>query len=203
MASFVIFVGSTVVAETIEWTDHLAGFKSSFFGAMLFSIAWLGLVFPLNLLVGGLYHWRRWQRGRTWLVLAPSLLLFSVVILGEIIDPPTAAGRFRHITGMAIPSSAENLQHDFRGLGIGGSDEHFYFRCQPAETQLLIKTAGLQLLADYPLPDPKTLSNLGFPDLQNWPNPKVYRLDNQTERFSIDLVTYETNRQVYLHFMGD
>ena len=203
VASFVIFVSAEVLAETIEWTDHLAGFESSFFGAMLFAIAWLGVIFPLNLVVGGLYHWRRWQRGRAWLVLGPSLLFFAVIMLSEIIDPPTASARFQHIAGMALPPSAENVQHYYRGVGVGGMDEYFYFRCQPLETQLLVKTLGLKSVDDPAAPDPKVLQSIGFSNLPTWSGPKSYRLDNSTDGFSIELTTDETSRQVFLHFVGD
>jgi len=202
VASFVIFVSSAIVAETIEWTDHFAGFKSSYFSALLFAIAWLGLVLPLNLIVGGLYHWRRWQRGRAWFVLGPSLLVFTLIIAAELIDPPTASARFQHDAGMPLPPSAENVQHYFRGLGVGGMDEYFYFRCQPADTQSLIKTLGLKPADGARPPDQKTLPPAGFPNPQIWPAPKTYRLDDQTNGLFIELTTDESNRQVLLHFIG-
>lgn len=202
VASFVIFVSSAVLTETIDWTDHLSGFKSSYFAALLFAIAWLGLVLPLNLIVGGLYHWRRWRRGRAWLVLGPSLLVFDLIILAEIMDPPTAAARFQHDAGMALPQSADNVQHYFRGVGVGGFDEYFYFRCQAAETQLLIKTLGLKPADGARPPDQTTLPPIGFPDPQSWPAPKSYRLDNQQDGLLTELTTDESNRRVFLHFMG-
>lgn len=197
-----IFVSSAVLTETIDWTDHLAGFKSSYFAALLFAIAWLGLVLPLNLLVGGLYHWRRWQRGRTWLVLGPSLLVFALIILAEITDPPTASARFQHDAGLPFPPSAENVQHYFRGVGVGGMDEYFYFRCQPADTLSLIKTLGLKSADSNSAPDPKVLQNIGFSNLQDWPDPKTYRLDDQSDGLFIELTTDKPNRQVFLHFIG-
>ena len=202
VGSFLIFVSSAVLTETIDWTDHLAGFTASYFAALLFAIAWLGLVLPLNLIVGGLYHWRRWQRGRTWFILGPSLLIFALIIVAEIIDPPTAAARFQHDAGMPLPPSAENVQHYFRGVGVGGFDEYFYFRCQPADTQSLVKILGLKPADSAHPPDQTTLPPTAFPDPQTWPAPKIYRLDNPNDGLFIELTTDESNHQVFLHFMG-
>jgi len=201
--SFLIFASSVVVSSTVEWTDHFGGFVSSCFEVFLFSYFWLLLILPLNLIIGGLYRWRRWQNGRTWFVLAPSLFVFFAMAFGEIIEPPTAHARFEKVTEMPIPASAQNIQHYFRGQGIGGIDEFFYFTCSAADTQFLVKNLHLALNEGGNPDYGEELRSIGFPNPQSWPNPKTYSFDDQKDGLRTELITDGANSQVLLHFSGD
>lgn len=203
VGSFLIFASSVVISNTIEWTDHFQGFVSSPMDVFLFGYFWLIFIFPLNLIVGGLYRWRRWRNGRTWFVLAPSFFVFAVMVFGEIIEPPTAHARFEKVTEMPMPASAQNIQHYFRGLGIGGIDEFFYFTCSPADTRLLIKNSHLALNEGGNPDYGEELRSIGFPNPQSWPNLKTYSFDDPKDGLITELMTDGANRQVLLHFVGD
>lgn len=194
--SFGIFLLSYVLDQAIRWSDPWEGAFNGLLQSMFTGFAWILYVLPLSLGINGLYRWRRWERGRTWAVLAPAFGCTLLVLVGFAFSPPTAEGRLRGFTGAPLPPSVRSLRTHFTGGGLSDYDDIYYFECSAADTDQLIAALGLSLADQF---DQDILASPPFLD---WPNPaawvgrRVYR--GGRDHWFYYLATDASREHVYL-----
>lgn len=137
-----------------------------FFGTLMATVPWLVILAPLT---GAVYYARRrHQRLRTLIVLAPSALVFVLIVCPLLMTPPTAANRFRQLTEHALPASARDVRMYDAGGGFDGVETTFFLRCTAEDTDGLIHVLGLQ---PSNAGDQPPFDNL--PDA-TWPSPQLW-----------------------------
>lgn len=176
-------------------------FEKSIFYVMIFGLAWLLNIFPLNLLVLGLYRWRRWRKYRTQFVLGPSLCIFGISMLLEVFNWPTAHQLFKVETGVPLPDSAQDLRSSGEHTAMGQIRDTFYFRCNPHDTEKLIQAMHLDEdntgFGNSPIERPKP----DWPDPRTWKGRRVYTHSDAKNWVFYNLVTDENQNQVYVYIM--
>ncbi len=200
LISFLLFTSGFIVTETIRWTDHFRGFVNGIHHLLFFGIGWLMYGLPWYLLGCFLYRKRDWSRYRARWVLVPSALMFAVFPASLVIDPPTAAHRFKQSTQTELPGSLQELHFRFTGGGMADQSDTYYFRTTAEEMESLIKRMRLEpqnvvVTGSDSLP--------GCPDPSTWKGLREYRRvsDSEFPQWYLYLVTDETKTQAYIRFM--
>ncbi|WP_395715766.1 hypothetical protein [Prosthecobacter sp.] len=201
LLSFGVFCFGLVVDQAARWTDHLAGIVNGLFQCIYMGIAWCLYLLPWSLLVFGLYRWRKWKRFRTHWMVAPSAAFFVLVLVILLIEPPTAANRFRSIAKVELPSTAIDLHYSLSGGGLADYGDQYYFKCRPEDVSKLIEV--MKLAEDQSYKGPGSYSIIsglpGCPDPDSWTGSKQFRRD--TETWFYYLLTNHNKTEVYV-FIG-
>jgi hypothetical protein len=137
--SLCIFSLSLVVDQTFRWTNHLHGAVNGLFETIYLGIAWCFYLVPWCLVVFLLYRWKKWRRFRAHWLIAPSVLIFFLVVFGLVADPPTPGNRFRRMTKAELPALASDLHYSFSGGGLADYGDQYYFKCLPEDVDRLIE----------------------------------------------------------------
>ncbi len=111
----------------------------------------VGLLFSVPLLIWlviiwGIYGENRAWRGRAWLALLPSALLFSGNILETAFQPPREQRlrkRFQLMFHAELPTDARNIDATYPTLADSGHVD-FVFRCSKASAYALITAMNLK-----------------------------------------------------------
>lgn len=201
LLSFGIFCCGLVVDQTLRWTNPWAGMVNGLFQCIYVGIAWSFYLVPWTLLIFGLYRWRKWKRFRTHWLVAPSAVLFVFVTVGLLVEPPTAANRFRSRAKIELPATATDLHYSFSGGGLADYSDEYYFKCRPEDVQKLIEGMKLSLDTSYKGPGDYTIiSGLpGCPDPDSWTGSAQYRKNEETWFYY--LLTNQSKSEVYI-FIG-
>lgn len=199
-ASFLMFTGSYVVDQAFRWSDPIEGIASGLFHVFFTGIAWLFSGLVPGLVVASLYRWRGWRRFRTVAITATGIAALALTIAGLIFDPTTPAGRLKDFAGAELPSSARDLHTHFSGGGIADYSDYYYFRCEAADTEALIRALHLKIdesssgwFEKSPFP--------GWPNPTDWVGSTLYAGDRDNHSWFYYLRTDATREQVYL-FIG-
>jgi hypothetical protein len=200
LASFLMFTGSNVLNETFRWSDPLEGMANGMIEVIFMGFVWLFFGLVPGLLIDGLYRWLAWQRFRTLAITAPGIAALSMIITGLIFDPNTPAGRLKHFTGADIPASARDLRAHYSGGGLADYGDFYYFRCEPTDTEALIRALQLKIdesnsgwFEKSPFP--------GWPNPADWVGSTLYIGERDNFSWFYYLRTDAAREQVYL-FVG-
>ena len=202
LLSFLAFPVGYTIDQTFRWTNHWEGFLSGLMQGAIFSVAWcLIYILPWSLIIFGLYRWRRWQRFRTQWILAPSILIVTVMIGSLIFDPPRPANRFKNFAKTELPANAQNLCFQFRGGGFADYSDTYYFKTTPEEVDRIIADMGLSEDEFYGREGMShtTVTQLeGCPDFSSWEGAKQFKGWDERQHWFYYLITDSTRTQVYV-----
>lgn len=171
---------------TSFWDGLLAGLIHVVF---FFSVAFAVWILPLNLIVLGLYRWRKWT-GNSRLVgaMLPSVLIFLAVSIYALAYPQKSKERFARFVGASVPTGATGFRAFHSGGGVTDYSDYYYFECEPAELEGLLNAAqfeardGREVLRE----DGKMWAFASLPP--DWPQPaawdgfQVYRLHDKPRK---------------------
>jgi hypothetical protein len=200
--SFVALPLGYAVEQAFRWTDRWEGFLSGLLQGAMLGLPWcLIYVLPWGLAILGLYRWRGWVRFRSQWILAPSLLVFGVMLASLVLDPPMPATRFANFTKVSLPSDAGVLHYRFTGGGLIDYGDTYYFTTTPSEVERLIREMGLEEDRFYssqgerypgfsPLP--------GCPDYASWEGGSHFKGWDERQHWFYYLITDSTRTQVYV-----
>jgi hypothetical protein len=196
VVSFGVFVSAIVLDQAVRWSNPIEGAINGIFQTVVTGFAWLLYVLPLTLLLHVFFRWRRWERYRTLALLGPAIACVLLVLVGFLVDPPTASRRLHQFTGARLPSSAREVRTHFTGGFLADFEDTYYFQCSPAETERLISALGLKPADRY---DQNWFDRAPFadwPDPSIWKERRVYR--GSRDHWSYYLATDASRQQVYL-----
>lgn len=199
LLSFLILISSYTLDQTIRWTDHLEGFRAALVHSLILLPFCAIFVLPYSLLVIGLYQWRKWRRFRTQWLVAPACLALIATLANLVVEPPTAANRFRRFAKAELPADARNLLYSASGGGFADYDDNYYFETSPAEVHRLLREMKF---------DPAKGGELGFsiisgakslngPDPAAWTEARVYQRHN-VDGWYYTLITDVAKSRVYI-----
>jgi hypothetical protein len=202
LLSFLAFPVGCTIDQTFRWTNHWDGFVSGLIQGGILGVLWcLIYVLPWSLIIFWLYRWRRWQKFRTPWILAPSILIVTVMIGSLIVDPPTPAKRFKNFAKTELPSNAQNLKFRFSGGGFADYADTYYFKTTPEEVDRIIADMGLAEDEFYGREgfSHTTVSQLdGCPDFSSWEGAKQFKGWDDRQHWFYYLITDSTRTQVYV-----
>jgi|GEM_PF-4819371 len=126
--SFVVTLGLGILTSALRWSDFLLGLKvSAFMFALLAIPLFVVLAAVQGILSAIVMSRRRRAAWRTWVVLAPALLIvaLSLVDIASLFPPERRARRelAQHLGG-AVPDSVRDVTLDYSG----GIDPGWAFR---------------------------------------------------------------------------
>jgi hypothetical protein len=193
-------IGQISLYGFAELVPHLMDevMKDTFF----LGFAWAFFVLPINLITLGLYHWRKWRKYRTPIVLAPSLFFLAEVIMVFIFHFPTASLEFKEDTGVALPKSARDFLSVFHQNYSARDENIYFFRCDPQDTETLIKALRLyEIKLGGPYESQNSILNppkKGWPDAQTWTGVRAFHRDDSQTFTSYTITTSKDETEVYV-----
>ncbi len=169
--------------------------------AAFWSVAWAIFALPINLITLRLYRRHFWSRFRTLIVLAPSMIFLGLAIRGLAFNYPTPSKEFQVDAGVPLPKSARGLHSSWdRNLWYTTNEDMFYFRCDPSDTEMLIKDMHLKENLSG-IPDSPAPEKPNWPDVREWQGMRVFNgvtyEANDDELIHHTLITDKTETQVY------
>lgn len=201
LISFALFSLGYIIDQTIRWSEPLSGFINGMFHVFVFGIVWCVYLLPWNLIIFGLYRWRKWARFRTPLILAPACLALLLSLIGLATNPPTPSNRFKAFTKIDLPHETINLHYFFSGGGITDYTDIYYFETSSDEVTRLI--TQLELEQDKTRPDSeyfhcsiRVLPNC--PDYLTWTGATYYRGWDERQHWFYELITDSSRTKVYV-----
>lgn len=199
LLSFSVFCCGLLIDQAFRWTNQWAGLVNGLFQCIYFGFAWCFYLVPWSVLIFSLYQWRKWKRFRTHWLVAPSAALFVFAMVGLLVEPPTAANRFRSMAKIELPSTASDLHYSLSGGGLADYSDEYYFKCRPQDVQKLIEGMELSLDASYKGPGSYTIINglPGCPDPESWAGSVQYRRDEKLWFYY--LLTNQSKNEVYIY----
>lgn len=194
-------VGS-IIEQMIRTTNLLHGFVIGLFQVFIYGFVWVLYVLPWSLLIEGLYRWRKWQRFRTYWMLAPAFIITAIPVGSLFVEPPFASTRFEKLTQTTLPENMQNFRCDLSGggMGIGDYFDTYYFETTPEEFERLSRK--MQLSPDDFFDKQRgyltTIEVLpGWPDHKQWENSSQYRGERPSGGFYC-VITDSTKTKVYI-----
>ena len=201
LAGLLIFALTIAIDKAVRSTDHWNGFLAGMFYCMfvlpVVAVAYLPwcLVFLL------ICDRRRWNRARTWLLLAPPLVLCALMIFSLVRSWPYWEGTFPRYMKTALPADAVNMRY-FHGPGGIDTSASYCFETSPAEVS--------RLIAEMHLKEDKHWNSEGgmlrgrdrdlLPDFRNWEEPKRYHRHVRSNLY--ELITDRERRRVYVSYVN-
>jgi len=179
LISFILFNTGYIVDQTIRWSDHFHGFMNGVCHVIMNGIAWCIFILPWSLLIFGLFRWRKWNRFRAHVVLAPVAMVLVMMLSNLVVFPPTPSNRLKSLTKVDLPKDIKNLNYYFSGGGITDYHDEYYFETSPLEIQRLISEMDLHEGGGYSNAADLEGSYLNFPDFISWKNSTVYARNDQ------------------------
>mgnify|MGYP000032353437 CR=1 FL=1 len=213
LLSFGIFHLGPLVDQTVRWSDHLRGFMNGVFHIIFYTFGWGIYLLPWSLIVYGLYRWRKWKRFRTAWTIAPAFLVWVLVIIGFVSDPPTSKGAFEKLITRPLPESVKNLNVYRSGGGVADYTYLFYFEIDPEDFDKVLSSRAFERLelsvndmwmfqssgANSSRPVYKRL--LGdvsdLPSPHDWEEAEIYEIYTENRLWRYRILTDKTHRQVY------
>ncbi len=195
-ASFLAFILPNTIWKVLIYTDHLHGLYVGWRTVSISAIYWLILIFPLNLLVLGLFRWKHWIRGRALFLLGPSVTILAAFLLGMVAVPFAPRKWFAMEAGMPVPASAGDFRANLRGGEFDG--DAYYFECDPSDTKELIQALNLEVGLNSNLPGPYTVAD--WPKLPTG-HVRIFSHFNSDKFLGCILMTDESLTHVYV-YMG-
>lgn len=198
LISFILYNSGFILDQTVQWTDHYNGFINGIFHILVYSIVWCVEILPWSVLIYVLYRWKKWERFRTYWILAPAILILIGISASLILSPSTPAKRFKSFAKADLPTNATGLKFNFRGGGLADYGDTYYFKTSPNEVERLIMQMHLQkeedFIADSSYTPIGTLPNC--PDFKTWTNAKQYR--NHAGVWFYYLIVNGSKTEVYI-----
>ncbi len=201
LLSFAIIFFAFVIDQTLRWTEHYDGFINGLLHGSLCGIAGCIIyILPWSLLVCWGYRKKDWSENRSFIFLAPSLLILLLILGGLIISPPTAKERFKEDFKIEMPREISALRYKLSGGGIADRIDTFYFRTTPKEIENMIAKMGLAEDASYAKPQVSVISQIPeIPDPSSWKAARSYSWDN--ESYFITLIVNDSKTEVYFRML--
>jgi hypothetical protein len=166
---------------------------------MFYGVLWCLIVMPWSLAVAGIYIWRKWQRFRASLVLAPAVLFLVTGVGSLILYPETPEKRFSGFSGTSLPAVCRNLKYDFVGGGVRDYEDAYYFETTPDEVERLIREMKLEHDKTFGMEGHfKENPRAGFPDFRKWPEVASYKRFKKKDGWFYRIVTDQTRTRVYI-----
>jgi len=220
--SYVFWISSGILDQVFRWTDHATGLLNGLILAVIATFSWAVICFPVNITTFLLYRLWGWKRYRRTALLAPSVGMFGLIVVGLIFDPSDAQHRLKDITGATLPASARDIRTDFSGGGFADFEDWYYFRCSREDANRLIKELHLETgysdnnPFNYLYPPKKKWPGpvqsdewLGFtepgfikhgwPDPKNWSEPQMYDGQSGDGKWQYHMLIDGEHQQVYLN----
>lgn len=202
--SFIIFNTGFVIAQTLRWTNPLAGLANGLFHSIVWSVVWLMLMLPWSLGVYFFYSKKLDIRHRAQCILAPAWLMLILSLGSLILQPPTAQKRFERLANLKFPTPVEDLNTNFMGGGLADFSDTYYFKTSSSEIERIIKEK--QMVEDEPFGKFGLFSTIikplkGSPDFKNWEGVKQYRWMDERHHWFCNLITDSSKTQAYI-FVG-
>ncbi|MBK1833610.1 hypothetical protein [Roseibacillus ishigakijimensis] len=142
--SYLILLTGSVIYGIATYTDPWQGLFAGIFDAIFpYGFLWAFFCLPWVLLSAWVYHHNHWQRLRRTIVLLPSLAFLCLQMTAAVNDYPTPTKRFRDLTKIDFPETAQNIQTYFYGGGLADYGDFYYFETSATETQRLIRQLKL------------------------------------------------------------
>ncbi|MDF3130084.1 hypothetical protein P0Y35_12825 [Kiritimatiellaeota bacterium B1221] len=214
LISFVLFNSAPIVDQTLRWSNHFNGFVNGVFHIFFYGWAWVLYFLPWSLVIYGVYRWRKWKRYRAVWTLVPTVLIWGVVFVGFVTDPPTAKGIFERKILNPMPASVKNLRAFRAGGGVADYTYLISFDVDPEEFEAVLKSRPFERssrkLRDLTLfrksygedPQPAIYEFL-VGEKEDWPSPyewgevEVYEFETENHHWWYTLITDKAHRRVF------
>lgn len=198
--SFGLFNVGFIIEQTLRWSDPLQGFLSGLKIAYISAVGWAIFVLPWSLMIAVMYRWQKWQRYRTYWILAPSFVMACLLVASLVIESPRATSRFVKFTQSTLPEKRQNFRSNLTGGGFVDYLDTYYFETTPEEFERLRVEMQLSLddLFDPHKKDTTEVALLPeWPDYRQWITPVQYYVGLPSGMFCY-LITDASKTKVYI-----
>lgn len=169
----------TVIEQAVSWTDSLSGMRNGAVMGLFMLPLFLVLFIPLGMILAAIGSFRPLRPYRWWISLSPALIFVLSSACQRVRDRIHPELRFERFTGAGLPANTRDLVFTWEGGYFFDRLDTYSFHCDPAETDALIQSLGLEK-DDGPKELPEAyLRGLRLEDaastVLNWRHPEYWR----------------------------
>lgn len=202
--SYALFNLGLLIDQTIRWTDHWRGFQNGVAHILAFTFSWCFACLPWSLIIYALNEWKGYFAPRAVWVLAFPGAIFLATLAFLVLDPPTARARFKYVSGVALPATAQDVHASFSGGFFADHTDIYYFRIIQEEMTRLLEDLqfkdGRHFKSTHFPPDSPLNPLPGCPDFRSWSDAQFYSGEIEGSPWFFNMIVNDTKTEAYVIF---